>query len=178
MSKPVDDPTSWVGAYSSIMKEKWKAVVDGFKDCPVIEVTNPYAGAYAFFMYKEPYLGLNGPDDPEVSKTYSSFFHNVLGVLSTTYWWGFRGSDPADFYGEDYGLYDFTRFQLYRDVNVYHEVARRAKIVCSDTSASIGDRISVDDWSALMSSRRRLREEKLTTEEEYNKPHRRLEARR
>merc|ERR1712048_889846 len=113
-----------------------------------------------------------------VSRTYSSFFHNVLGVLSTTYWWGFRGSDPADFYGEDYGLYDFTRFQLYRDVNVYHEVARRAKIVCSDTSASIGDRISVDDWSALMSSRRRLREEKLTTEEEYNKPHRRLEARR
>merc|ERR1712048_120739 len=112
-----------------------------------------------------------------VSRTYSSFFHNVLGVLSTTYWWGFRGSDPADFYGEDYGLYDFTRFQLYRDVNVYHEVARRAKIVCSDTSASIGDRISIDDWVTLMSSRRRLREEKLT-EEEYDDPHRRLQGRR
>jgi len=36
--------------------------------------------------------------------------------------------------------------QLYRDISVYHEVARRAKIVCSDTSATIGDFISIDDW--------------------------------
>jgi len=57
MSKPLSDPTSWIGAYSEIMKEKWDLVIDGFKDCPVLELTNDYAGAYAFFQYKDPYLG-------------------------------------------------------------------------------------------------------------------------
>lgn len=52
--------------------------------------------------------------------------------------------------------------QLYRDLNVYIEVARRAKIVCADTSASIGDFISIDDWKIAYTPstvRRNLREE-------------------
>jgi len=141
MSKPLDDPTSWVGAYSDIMKEKWDIVNDGFKDCPVLSLTNYGKGAYAFFLYKDPYLGLQ-------DSFISSFFLDVLGVSATTYYWGFRGADPSEFYGAGIGTYDFTRMQLYRDVNVYKEVARRAKIVCADTSASIGDFISIDDWKA------------------------------
>jgi len=154
MSRPLSDPTSWVGAYSGIMKEKWDAVTEGFADCPVLELTNSRKGAYAFFLYKEPYLGLQ-------TSFISSFFLNVLGVKATTYYWGFRGADPSEFYGEGVGSYDFTRLQLYRDLNVYEEVARRAKIVCADTSASIGDFISIDDWQASAIARtegRRLRE--------------------
>ena len=76
-----------------------------------------------------------------------SFFYEVLGVQATTYSWGFRGADPADFYGESYGSNDFTRLQLYRDVEVYKELARRASIVCADSDATIGDNlISVNDW--------------------------------
>ena len=152
MSKPLTDPTSWVGAYSDIMKEKWDVVEDGFKDCPVLQLTNYGKGAYAFFLYKDPYLGLQ-------TSFISSFFLDVLGVSATTYYWGFRGADPSEFYGDGVGTYDFTRMQLYRDVNVYKEVARRAKIVCSDTSASIGDFISIDDWQAKGRRRgRHLRE--------------------
>ena len=141
MSKPISDPTSWIGAYSTIMKEKWDVVTDGFKDCPVLTLTNSGKGAYAFFLYKAPYLGLQ-------SSLISSFFLDVLGISTTTYYWGFRGADPSEFYGEGVGTHDFTRLHLYRDIGVYYEVARRAKIVCSDTSASIGDFISIDDWKA------------------------------
>lgn len=139
MSKPLSDPTSWIGAYSSIMKEKWDVITDAFADCPVVTLTNSGKGAYAFFLYKEPYLGFQ-------TSFVSSFFLDVLGVSTTTYYWGFRGADPSEFYGEGVGTYDFTRMQLYRDLNVYTEVARRAKIVCADTSASVGDYISIDDW--------------------------------
>mmetsp|Transcript_26693 Transcript_26693/g.40072 ORF Transcript_26693/g.40072 Transcript_26693/m.40072 type:complete len:755 (-) Transcript_26693:312-2576(-) len=141
MSKPLTDPTSWIGAYSTIMKEKWDVITDAFADCPVLELTNSGKGAYAFFLYKAPYLGLQ-------TSFISSFFLDVLGVSATTYNWGFRGADPSEFYGEGVGTHDFTRMQLYRDVNVYLEVARRAKIVCADTTASIGDFISIDDWKA------------------------------
>ena len=152
MSRPLDDPTSWVGAYNIIMKEKWEIITEAFEDCPVLELTNSMAGAYAFFVYKSPYLGLQ-------SGTYTSFFMDVLGIRATTYFWGFRGADPAEYFGEGISTTDFTRMQLYRDVEVYHEVARRAKIVCSDTSASIGDLISVDDWqTAGLASRRHLKE--------------------
>ena len=30
MAKPMTDPTSWVGAYSELMKEKWDYIIDGF----------------------------------------------------------------------------------------------------------------------------------------------------
>ena len=136
------------------MKEKWDVVTEGFADCPVVELTNSGAGAYAFFLYKEPYLGLQ-------NSMISSFFLSVLGVQATTYYWGFRGADPSEYYGEGVGVYDFTRMQLYRDINVYIEVARRAKIVCGDTSAFIGDFLSIDDWQSSAIARtegRRLRE--------------------
>ena len=152
MSRPVDDPTSWVGAYSQIMQEKWEVITDAFEDCPVLELTNSMAGAYAFFVYKDPYLGLQ-------SGSYPSFFMDVLGIRATTYFWGFRGADPAEYFGEGVSTTDFTRMQLYRDVDVYHEVARRAKIVCNDTSASIADLVSIDDWAlAGAASRRHLEE--------------------
>ena len=66
---------------------------------------------------------------------------------------GFRGADPSEYYGDGIGTYDFTRMQLYRDVNVYKEVARRAKIVCADTTASIGDFMSIDDWKTKEESK-------------------------
>ena len=152
MSRPVDDPTSWVGAYTEIMKDKWEVITEAFKDCPVLELTNSLAGAYAFFVYKDPYLGLQ-------SGTYPSFFMDVLGIRATTYSWGFRGADPAEYYGEGISTTDFTRLQLFRDVGVYNEVSRRAKIVCSDTTASIGDFVSIDDWKTSgLASRRHLKE--------------------
>jgi len=147
MSRPVDDPTSWVGAYGQIMKEKWDVLTEGFADCPVLSLTNSGKGAYAFFLYKEPYLGLQ-------DSFVSSFFLDVLGVSATTYNWGFRGADPSEFYGDGVGTFDFTRVQLFRDLNVYIEVARRAKIVCADTSASIGDFVSIDDWKASATARK------------------------
>lgn len=149
MSKPLDDPTSWIGAYSQIMDEKWNLIIDAFEDCPVLTLSNPKAGAYAFFVYKEPYLGLQ-------DSFLSTFFRDVLGVRTTTYNWGFRGANPADFYGENHSTEDFTRLQLYRDVSVYEEVARRAKIVCADPDANIGDFLSVNQWVASRTGVRKL----------------------
>ncbi len=150
MSKPMDDKTSWVGAYSEIMKEKWDVISDAFMDCPVLELTNKGKGAYAFFIYKKPYTGLQ-------SSTISSFFLNVLGVKATTYYWGFRGADPSTYYGEGIGVYDFTRLQLYRDLGVYKEVARRAKIVCADKTAKVDGYLSIDEWNAAELAKKRGR---------------------
>lgn len=72
MERSVDDPTSWVGAYGAIMKEKWDVIEDGFLDCPVVTLTNPGKGAYAWFLYKDPYLGLQS------SSFISSFFNTAL----------------------------------------------------------------------------------------------------
>ena len=58
MAKPLDDATSWVGAYTEIMKEKWDALIPAFKDCPYIEITNDYAGAYVWFKKMGVALGL------------------------------------------------------------------------------------------------------------------------
>jgi hypothetical protein len=180
MSKPVDDPTSWIGAYSSIMKEKWDAIEEAFMDCPMITLTNPGQGAYSFFMMNEGYLGLSS-----TSTHLSSFFQDVLGVVATTYSWGFRGADPAEYYGEGYGVRDFVRMQMYRDINVYLEVARRAKIVCADPSASIGlDFVSPEDYVNIQATRtRRLLHEvedhetrlRILQEELPHVEHRRLE---
>jgi hypothetical protein len=46
---------------------------------------------------------------------------------------------------------------LYRDVTVYKEVARRAKIVCADMDASIGNFISVNQWAASAATTARRR---------------------
>jgi hypothetical protein len=139
MAKPVSDPTSWIGAYSAIMKDKWDDVIEGFANCPVVEITNNYAGAYVWFKYKAPYLGLQ-------TSFISSFFLEVLGIKTTTYYWGFRGANAADYYGEGYGTYDFTRMQLYRDVSVYKEVARRAKIACG--GGTVEGYKSIAEWKA------------------------------
>lgn len=56
-AKPYTDPTSWVGAYTEIQNAKWTSIIDGFMDCPYIEITNPNAGAYVFFRMLDPYLG-------------------------------------------------------------------------------------------------------------------------
>ena len=89
-----------------------------------------------------------------------SFFLNVLGVQATPCSWDWRGTNPADFYGEGVGFHDFTRMQLYRDLNVYLEVSHHAKIVCADTSASIGDFLLINEWVAASTTRtnRRLHE--------------------
>lgn len=156
MSKAVDDPTSWIGAYSAIMKEKWDVIEEAFMDCPMITLTNPGQGAYSFFIMNEGYLGLSS-----TSTHISSFMQDVLGVIATTYSWGFRGADPSEYYGEGVGTRDFVRMQMYRDINVYKEVARRAKIVCADTAADVGfGLVSPDEYVDLQKSgtRRRLHE--------------------
>ena len=48
---------------------------------------------------------------------------------------------------------------LYRDVSVYEEVSRRAKIVCADMDASIGSFLSINQWAASVATNaRRLAE--------------------
>jgi hypothetical protein len=151
MSRPLDDPTSWIGAYSAIMKEKWDAIMDGFSDCPITQPSNPYSGAYVWFVFQDPFLGIQDSSVP-------SFFRDVLGVRATTYNWGFRGATPSDYYGEGYGTNDFTRLQMYRDVNVYVELARRAKIVCNDFDAVVSDNfVSVNQWVASAQGTRHVR---------------------
>jgi hypothetical protein len=144
MSRPISDPTSWVGAYTEIMDEKWNAVISGFENCPVLDVTNAKAGAYAWLQYKAPYLGIQ-------EGFVSSFFRDVLGIRTTTYNFGFRGAGAENivsFYGSGYTEADFTRLQLYRDITVYEEMARRAKIVCADLDASVGSFVSINQWVA------------------------------
>merc|ERR1719440_189601 len=99
MAKPLSDPTSWLGAYSQLIEEKWDFIIDGFADCPVLEVTNPYMGAYVWFKYKAPYLGIQ-------DSWLSSFMGECLGIYTTTYSWGFRGASPSAYYGDGYGTTD------------------------------------------------------------------------
>jgi len=148
MSRPLSSPKSWLGAYTSIIKEKWDAVIDGFSGCPFIEITNPHAGAYVFFKH----IGANkGKED---AGSVSSFFEQVFNLYATTYYWGFRGSNPSVYYGAGYGTKDFVRMQLYRDVSVYHEVARRAKIICA--GGSLPGYMTAAQWQASKTTRRRL----------------------
>ena len=150
MTKPYTDPTSWIGAYITIMEEKWTTLINGFSGCgDYIEITNPSAGAYVWFMLKGDAVGMEEGD------WLSSFFGEVLGVKTTTYSWGFRGANPADYYGAGYSVYDFVRLQLFRDVNVYHEVARRAALVCADPLASVDGYLTIPEW--LTTGRRRRR---------------------
>lgn len=152
MSKPYTDPTSWIGAYGEILKEKYDYLIEGFEDCPPVLLSNPYSGAYAWFVLQEPYLGIQEGDSSP------SFFRNVLGVSAFGYTWGFRGADPADFYGEGYTVNDFTRVNMYRDIMVYKELGRRAKIICSDLDATAGEGLlSVNQWAAAGSATRHRR---------------------
>ena len=150
MARPLSAPNSWLGAYISIIQEKWTAVINGFAGCSFIEITNPHAGAYVFFKHKGSQIGA------EDAGTVSSFFSDVMNVYATTYFWGFRGATPSVYYGTGYGTRDFVRMQLYRDVSVYHEVARRAQIVCA--GGSLPGKITAAAWQASKSTGRRLEE--------------------
>jgi hypothetical protein len=146
MAKPWEDPTSWIGAYTSLVKEKWDYILEAFADCPVIQPTNPYSGAYVWFYMQPKYLGLSGTGTP-------TFFRDVLGTQTVSRSNQWRGADPSKQYGANYTIYDFTRLNLYRDVQVYKELGRRGKIVCNDFNATIGkNTISVDQWVAVYSA--------------------------
>jgi len=95
--------------------------------------------AYVWFKFKAPYLGLEWSLVP-------SFFLEALGVKATSCYWSFRGADPADYYGAEYGVYDFTRMHLYRDASVYKEVGHRAQAVRS--GGRIAPYLSIADWNA------------------------------
>lgn len=68
--------------------------------------------------------------------------------------------------GANYTVNDFIRLQLYRDVSVYEEVGRRAKIVCADMDASIGDFVSVNQWAASASTTARRRTQSYVDKED------------
>jgi hypothetical protein len=61
---------------------------------------------------------------------------------------------------------DFIRLQLYRDVSVYEETARRAKIVCADMDATIGDFVSVNQWAAAAATTARRLAQSYTNKED------------
>jgi hypothetical protein len=154
-SGPITSPTSWMGAYTQLMKEKWDLLVDAAKDCPIVELVNGPAntGAYLWWKKKGEYRCLNkGWKD--------SFFRDCVGVETTSYNFGFRGTTASDYYGEGYCNDDFTRIQLYRDISVYAEVAKRLKTVCSGGAVShaMGTFLTAAEWKASKSARlRRLK---------------------
>jgi hypothetical protein len=140
MAKPLYDPTSWMGAYAKLQDEKSQFLVDGFKDCPVIDYLNPKSTAYSFYQYKQGYNNR--------TETTPNFWMHVMNIYAFDYNWGFRGADPATFYGAGYTKYDFQRLHLYRDISVYQEVGRRAKLVCGDENAKLPGMMSVKEWKA------------------------------
>ena len=88
------------------------------------------------------------------------------------YTWGFRGADPADFYGANYTVNDFTRVNMYRDIMVYKELGRRAKIICNDLDATAGPGLlSVNQWAAAGSAtrQRRLHEGGYSSKEDHKR---------
>merc|ERR1719316_780840 len=111
MKKPYTDPTSYIGAYTILLKEKWDVITEAFTNCPVTELLNgPLTGAYLWFKHKPDYYCLN-------KGWMSSFWLDCLGVTTTSYNFGMRGATASDFYGAGVCNDDFTRVQLYRDIN-------------------------------------------------------------
>ena len=88
----------------------------------------------------------------------SAFFSDTMGVTVPLYSWGFRGADPADYYGAEYTTSDFVRMQLYRDLSVYVEIAARAATVCS--GGAVEGYMSGEEYvaAATAAERRRLTE--------------------
>jgi len=159
MAKPYSEPDSWIGAYVGLIHEKWTYLIDGFSGCSdFISITNPYRGAYGWFMLHGAALG-------KEDGMLSSLFADVLGVKTTTYYWGFRGAEPADYYptdptGADYTTYDFVRLQLFRDVHVYEEIGRRAALVCADPATnSVDGYLTINQWISSSDRRRRALKE-------------------
>mmetsp|Transcript_6170 Transcript_6170/g.15734 ORF Transcript_6170/g.15734 Transcript_6170/m.15734 type:complete len:704 (+) Transcript_6170:794-2905(+) len=142
MSKPLFDPHSWMGAYSKLQDEKSQFLVDGFKNCPVVEYLNAKTTAYSFYRFKAGYTS-------RASSTPNWWLH-TLNIASFDYSWGFRGADAgiATYYGTP-GMtkYDFQRLHLYRDIGVYKEVGRRAGIVCA--GGKLPGMMSTAEWAAV-----------------------------
>jgi hypothetical protein len=156
MSKPISDPTSWFGAYTEIMKEKWAVMSEAIGTCDFLELVNgpSLTGAYLWIKKNGDYRCLNkGWKD--------SFFMDCVGVETTSYNFGFRGTTASDYYGDGYCNDDFTRIQLYRDINVYKEVARRLKLVCAGEAVthSTGKFLTVAEWKASKEAGRRRLEQ-------------------
>ena len=64
--------------------------------------------------------------------------------------------DAVDTDGDGKVLFvDFIRMQLFRDVNVYHEVGRRAKLACADPSVGLEGFMSINEWIAMRGAGRR-----------------------
>lgn len=139
MSKPLYHPQSWMGAYAKLQDEKSQALVDGFKDCPIIDYLNPKTTAYSYYKYKTGYIGRNS--------TTPNWWLHTLNIAAFDYSWGFRGADPATYYGAGTTVYDFQRLHLYRDIGVYKEVGRRARIVCD--GGKLPGLMSTAEWAAV-----------------------------
>jgi hypothetical protein len=156
MSKPISDKTSWFGAYTEIMTEKWALMGEAIGTCSFLELANgpSLTGAYLWIKKTGDYRCLNkGWKD--------SFMKDCIGVDTTSYNFGFRGTTASDYYGEGYCNDDFTRIQLYRDINVYKEVARRLKLVCAGEAVthSAGSFMTAAEWKASKQATRRRLEE-------------------
>jgi len=157
MAKPVSDPTSWLGAYNVLMDEKWKVMADALGKCSgSLELLNGPAktGAYLWIRKLGDMRCLNTAGDDK-------FFLHSLGVKTTTYYFGFRGTTASDGYGEGQCNRDFTRIQLYRDLSVYQQVAKRIETVCGGGAVShaMGTMMSMEEWKTSMKARRRRLEE-------------------
>ena len=58
---------------------------------------------------------------------------------------------------------------MYRDINVYQELGRRAKIICNDLDATVGGGLlSVNQWAAAATATRRHRQLLHETSSEYD----------
>lgn len=145
MSKPLYDPKSWMGAYAKLQDEKSQALIDGFANCPIIEYLNPKTTAYSWYRYK--------PQFNSRSSSTPCFWKHTMNIFAFDYSWGFRGAQnstgylPDVAYGAGYTIYDFQRLHLYRDLSVYQEVGRRAKIVCG--GGKLPGMLSIAEWKAL-----------------------------
>lgn len=81
-----------------------------------------------------------------------SFFCNILGILNTTYNFGYRGAGEENIVsscGAGYMEANFAHLQLCCDITIYKEKACWAKIVSANLDASVGCFVSINQWVAL-----------------------------
>ena len=107
MSKPLDDTTSWVGAVHRDHEGEVGCPHPAFKDCPYIELTNDYAGAYAWFKKMGVALG-HRPSGGCPPSSQSDQLVVTVPLSGAS-----EGADPADYYGAESTTSDFVRMQLY-----------------------------------------------------------------
>jgi len=156
MAKPISDPTSWFGAYTSLMTEKWDVMATAIGTCSFLELLNGPAltGAYMWMRKTGDMRCLN-------KGWMDSFMKDCIGVETTSYNFGFRGTTASDYYGAGQCNDDFTRIQLYRDLSVYKEVAKRITAVCAGgaVETATGTLMTAEEWKASKAATRRLKEQ-------------------